>query len=361
MMRISIITITDPINYGAVLQSFALYKYMKNIYGDVRVIQYKSNFRKKEFFLLLKERLQMFLLRKRISKCKEFQYHHMKFTHPKYNNFKELLINPPESDLYVVGSDQVWNSDIFGGLDPAFFLDFVKSGKKISYASSIGKSEVPERELAKMKAYLQSFNAISVRESSAKSLLEETGLENVEQVLDPVFLLDKSDYHEFLLPYKPYKRERYLLLYGFDSNKKMDDIAKLIADERKLKIVEIGGARKKHNCDKFLKNLSPEEFLSLLEGAEYVITSSFHGTAFSIIFGKSFVSVLPTERGTRIESILKLIGLENRLIKKSEDITISELMANPDYHSAYKQLDIEISKSKNYLDRVINDKRGAKF
>ncbi len=360
-MRVSIITITDPINYGAVLQSFALYKYIKNIYGEAKVIQYNSNLGKKEFLVLLKERLQMVLLRKRISRCKKFEYNHMEFTDQKYKSFKELLIDPPQSDLYVVGSDQVWNSDIFGGLDPAFFLDFVAGGKKISYASSIGKSNVSDSDLAKMKAYLQSFNAISVRESSAKSLLEEAGLVNVEHVLDPVFLLDKSDYFKLLLPYKPYKKEKYLLLYGFDSNKKMDDIANIIAGERKLKIVEIGGARKKHNCDKFLKNLGPEEFLSVLEGAEYVITSSFHGTAFSIIFGKSFVSVLPSERGTRIESILSLVGLENRLIKKAADIKINELMEKPDYHLAYKLLGIEISKSKEYLDKVINDKRGPKL
>lgn len=351
-MKVSIITITDSINYGAIWQSFALYKYISNLGVDVRMINYNPKYKKKSALFFLKEKIQLNLLRKRISRSNTFKRNNVIFTNTVYKDINDLKADPPDSNIFIVGSDQVWNSDISNGLDPSFFLEFVVKGKKVSYASSIGKSNVSNEDLNDIKKYLTHFDAISVRESSAKKLLDGLGLTHVEQVLDPVFLFGKSDYDNYLVPFQ---RQKYLLIYGFDSNQKIDDVAKLIAKEKGLSIIEIGGARKRHDSDNFLRNLSPEEFLGVIDGAEYIVTSSFHGTAFSIIFKKNFVSVLPAKRGTRVESILNLLGLEDRLLKDSDVINIDKLIVEPNYQTVSTLLDTEINKSKEFLFKVLKE------
>lgn len=351
-MKISVITITDPINYGAIWQSFALYKYISNMGMDVKMINYNPKYKKKSALFFFKEKMQLNLLRKRIWRSNAFKRNNIIFTNTVYRDINDLKAEPPDSDIYIVGSDQVWNSEISNGLDPSFFLEFALKGKKISYASSIGKSNVSNEDLSNIKRYLTHFDAVSVREKSAKKLLGGLGLNRVEQVLDPVFLFEKSDYDNYLIPFL---RQKYLLIYGFDSNPKIDDVARLIAKEKGLSILEVGGARKRHDSDEFLRNLSPEEFLGVIDGAEYIVTSSFHGTAFSIIFKKNFVSVLPTKRGTRVESILSLLGLEDRLIKNSDEINVDKLIFEPNYQTVNELLDIEINKSKEFLFKALKE------
>ena len=138
------------------------------------------------------------------------------------------------------------------------------------------------------------------------------GLDNVQVILDPVFLLNGNKYRELAIPFKT--SYKYLLIYAFERNEKINMVSKALSKAYGLKIVEIGGAFKKSDSDLFLIDHGVEEFLGLLINAEYIITTSFHGTALSIILQKQFVNILPSKRSDRITNLLKIFELEDRAI-----------------------------------------------
>jgi len=348
-MKISIITIISTKNFGAILQLYALYIYIKNhLNKQVEVINYRPKSKNKNMKQFLKNKLQIFLLRGRYYKSEKFLNEMISFTNIKYKNFAELKEAPPIADIYIVGSDQVWNSEIYS------VLDFISLKRKISYASSIGKNSVSTEELYQIKYYLDSFNAISVRENSAKIILEKNGLKNIYQVLDPVFLLKKEDYLK--LSIKP-KEKKYILIYSFEFNEKINEIAQKISKKMNLKIVEIGGAIKKYKSNKFISNIGPKEFIGLIEGADFILTTSFHGTAFSLLFNKNFFSALPSTRSTRIQSLISMLNLNRRVIRNNDKFKVEELLGPLDYTIINEILESEIEKSKQFLIDKINSEK----
>jgi polysaccharide pyruvyl transferase WcaK-like protein len=349
-MKISLITINSLYNYGAVLQRYAAFEFLKKLNFDVRVINYcpKKIEISKSFF---KNILIELLATGRRKKIKKFNKNNLVYTNS-YKSFKELKRNPPESDIYIVGSDQVWNSQLSRGkIDPVFLLDFAKHKKKISYASSIGRNDVNTEELKSIKKYLESFSYISVREESAKNLLESVGTKNIEVVLDPVFLLEKKDYDKFI---KPVKYKKYLLIYSFEKNPIIEKLAQEVSKKRGLQIVEMGAFRSKNCHDKYLRNAGVEDFLSLIKCADFIITSSFHGTAFSILFNKQFVSVVPSIRKTRIENIINIFKVNERLINAKSDYSLDNLLEPIDYKEVNRLVEIYSKKSRNFLKKSLS-------
>jgi len=349
-MKISLITIKSPYNYGAVLQCFATFKYLKKLNFDVQVIDYcPKNLGEGSGFL--KETIMKLLTFGRRSKITKFNKENLIYTNICYRNYRELKKKPPISDIYIVGSDQVWNSQLSKGkLDPVFFIDFLKNENKISYASSMGRSDVDISELKIMKEYLKNFSHISVREESAKKLLESVGLKNIAITLDPIFLLEKQDYIKFI---KPIEYKKYLLIYSFEKNPIIEKLAQEISKKMGLQIIEIGTFRSKYSNDEYLQNIGVEDFLSLIKYANFVITSSFHGTAFSILFNKEFVSVEPSIRKNRLENIVKIFGIEKRLINKKSNYTLDNLLDPIDYRKVNKLIDIYSEKSRIFLKNAI--------
>lgn len=224
------------------------------------------------------------------------------------NNFVQKC---PKADVYVAGSDQIWNSHHNRGFnDRYFFAGFPDSTRKISLSSSFGVESLPEDEFVKVKDLLAQFEAISVREKSAQQLVASMGL-NSTQLLDPTLMLDRFQWQEYMS--KRIIKENYLLMYApynIKDKKQLYEAARVIAQAKGLKVVTFSfDFRGEPHVDKTIKYANPGEFLSLMHYADYVITNSFHGTAFSINLNKQFWTFLPSGFGTRIRSIIELCGL----------------------------------------------------
>lgn len=352
-MKVYLITIKSSINFGAVLQAYATNEYLKKLGCNVEFIDYHPKYNKVDSIVLkLKKLIIRVLTIGRRQKINKFYREYFKFTSTKYESIDELENHEPKSDIYIVGSDQVWNSQLSGGeLDPVFFLSFVECTKKISYASSIGRTDITKNDLQSMKKYLDDFNHISVRETSAKLMLESVGLKEVEHVLDPVFLLQQEDYKKFI---KPIKKEKYLVIYSFDKNPLIEKLALDISKKLNLQIIEIGTHVSRYSCNEFMQNISVEDFLSLIYYADFVITSSFHGTAFSILLNKQFISVAPSVRRTRLDSIVNLFEIEDRLITEKDDYVLDDIVKLTDYEKVNKLVDINSEKSREFLKNAIN-------
>lgn len=351
-MKVSFVTLKGLSNFGSALQAYATYNYLKKIGYEVERIDYYPSYLFKDI-PLLKRIVMKALLFFKIKKFNKFIATHTKLTEKTYRNCNDIKKDNLQYDAYIVGSDQVWNSDISNGkLDPTFFLEFTESNNKIAFSSSIGKTDVSKRDLNLMKEYLKNFSAISVREESAKKLLEEVGVFNIENVLDPVFLLEKEDYRKLI---KKPKYDNYLLIYTFEKNNLTETLSKKIAKKLGLKIVEIGIYRSKYQNDVYIHNAGVEEFLSLIYYSEFFITSSFHGTALSILLNKQFVSVAPSFRKTRLENITNKFDLTDRLISKNTNYNLAKILLPIDYEAVNQKIEIESDKSRLFLSKALED------
>lgn len=352
-MKISIITLHSILNnYGSVLQGFALCKFLNNKGYDAQVIDYRPRYKTSMAGMLRSFVIKaVFLLdyMKRTQKFERFVDSN-KLTKNQYKSYEELSQLPPESDVYIAGSDQIWNNLFPCGKDPAYYLEFVKSGVKMSYAASLGRDDVAEDDLLAIKEKIKDFKSILVREESGKKQLEKIGLKNVNHTADPVFLLSKEDYvdlidhnkHKAGNEYKP-----YLLVYAVEQDDLLSNVVKGIAADLGLKVISIGGFSNKCECDKFDRTAGPEDFLNLINNAEFVVTSSFHCTAFSLIFKKNFAVILPHKNPARLENIVSIVGLENRIIR--ENNYNKDILKSIDYKEPDKVLNSYIENSKNIL------------
>lgn len=345
-MKICTITSHWVYNYGASLQAFALQKYLESEGNAVEIINYRPEYTKRRYNLLafptsgIKWKIVKYfppailllwpyvilhsgMLRtwKRKNAFDEFTQAYLSLTSKEYSSLDELRKSSPEADIYIAGSDQIWNANMNNGKDPAYFLDFGKPAtKRCSYAASVAMEELSEEQAVFFKDKLSKFDRISIREKSSIDLLEKIGIINITHVLDPVFLLEKGYWMDISEKAKQYSciEERYLLLYDFLGNDpEMIKFAKKIAKERKIKIVSLVDFRGHSFADYNIRDAGPLEFLSLIRNAEVVVSSSFHATAFSIIFEKDFyvfqIKLKYVKNNSRMIDLLKQFNLENRL------------------------------------------------
>ncbi len=227
-----------------------------------------------------------------------------------YRTLKALKRNPPELDLYISGSDQLWNPVILdASLDAAYFLDFgPKETRKITYAVST-KEKYSEEEKQTIEKLSKNLDAISLREQNYD--VEISVSQPVHICIDPTLLLDLEDYTA--LQASPMETEPYLFVYGFQGIKEIDDAVRIIADSLHLRVIN-GSPKVKLTTDhKKVYDYGPREFLSYIANADFVVSNSFHATAFSIIYQKNFVVVPHTTRGRRMIELLGKLGLSDRL------------------------------------------------
>lgn len=221
----------------------------------------------------------------------------------------------PKADVYISGSDQLWNYKHNEGNDTHYFFDGI-IGKKIAYASSMGMTSLPEDYAAYVKKQLAQYSAISVREQSAVELLGKMGI-NATHVLDPTFMLNKDEWKPFAS--KRIVKEKYIFVYLPYNIKDKDLIyrsVRKIANTKNLKVVSYSNnIIKDKYADRTVYFVNPGDVLSLILHAEVVMTNSFHGTAFSINLNKPFWTYMPSNFSTRITSILDLCGLNSRLLE----------------------------------------------
>lgn len=342
---ISILTCIYAYNYGAVLQAYALQKYIEDCGHVCKQINYQPYYAHKEKNILknivwriyrhsdLKRGHKVFdsFLRRKINMTKVY-----------CSNY-ELKQNPPESNLFIVGSDQVWNFSLASGDDDAFMLDFVPKDKiKCSYAASIAKEFLSEVELERLKKFLKDFKYISVREQSAVLAINKTGRADSVEVLDPVYLLSAEQWKKFSVA--PEINESYILYYAFNSNDEIREYAYALKRKTGLKLYVIGTIRndKRIKSDKFFWEASPELFVGLFSGASYVVTNSFHGMSFSIIFNKRFKKFDKGKKGNcRLNDLLISLELDPYHLD------------NIDYNKVNEHLENKKICSYKYLEKIM--------
>ena len=206
----------------------------------------------------------------------------------RYTQYSELKAAAAGFDVFMVGSDQVWNPHYLCGKDPAYYLSFTNSPNKLSYASSIGTSSLSESEIKELIQKTSQFKSISLRENESVQMLHQAGDTRSQYVLDPVFLHDVGFYRAIQ---SKKKESGYILAYIMQKDPFIAEVTEAIAKKLNKKVIQIGGFASKCTCDKFPRSAGPAEFLSLIDGADFVVTSSFHGTAFSHIYHKQFAVV----------------------------------------------------------------------
>ena len=336
-MKVGILTFHDAHNYGAVLQAYALKKYIQKLGYEVKIINYHHE--------TIPDGYPKEDNEKRWEKFNKFIKTLIDNEEKVYT--KEEDLEQLDIDFWICGSDQIWNTEITRGFNRGFFLDFKTNGKKISYAVSTGIPELPKEYEQKFKESLEKLDEISVREESLKQYAEKFVDKKIEITLDPTLLLDVSDYEKLLVENS---YGQYVLIYALGPDERLIKIAKKIAKEKKVEIIELNDKAKKDYFCKQISDASPEEFLSLIKNAKAVITNSFHGTIFSIIFKKEFYTITRLNRNSRMENILKIVGMEDRLIN---DISDLRKVKEQDYEKAYIRLNEEKQKSKDFLKNAL--------
>lgn len=363
-MNIGIITFHSAHNYGAMLQAFALQKYIKNNYNcNVKNINFNTDKDIKAYKIFKKHKkihsyiweILKFLhyseLKKRHNSFESFLNDYIDTTE-RYPTYKKLIENPPPFDIYISGSDQVFSP--MGKELIAYYLDFgYDDTKRIAYAPSFGYTSIPDDKKEIIKKLLLRFNYLSAREKSGCQIIKDLINKDVPNVVDPVFLLDSQEYRKISNPVK-LKYENYILCYSLVGIKKQIALAIRLKEITGLPIVLIKDSALLpiKGVDKIIRFAGPREFLWLFDNAKYVVTDSFHGTAFSLIFKKNFFSTIAfPEKADRIYSILNEIGLNDRIIDNLIEITENNLEIN--YHIPSKKLEEKINTSKEYLKKSL--------
>ncbi|MDP4276047.1 MAG: polysaccharide pyruvyl transferase family protein [Bacteroidota bacterium] len=360
MKKIGLLTFHFPINYGAVLQTYGLYSFLKNNGYDIEIVNYypdehmrrynyyhkPGSVREMIYYIVKTVFITDHLLRKK--RFRTFSASHFKLT----KRYREVEDIPFNYDCILTGSDQVFNFEYPDNL--IYFQPFPKkeNQKKIAYAPSFGVSEFSENLKKLIREYVVDFDAISCRENDGAAFLSEIVGKPVPQVLDPVFLLNKEEWS--LLCPKRLIKEDYIFIYDLDGKKSLIDIAKAInKNNNKLVILSsdpISKIRNEYNdVDVFINSAGVETYVNLIKYASAVVTDAFHGTAFSLIFQRPFYTYIALEKtASRITSLLTNLGLENRIVHKETPLSeIKEVdeISFADMTKLYEQ----INDSKSYL------------
>lgn len=318
--RLGILTFHNSRNYGAVLQTYALQKKMGETYEIVKIIDYRNDeiekilslwpgrvrgIREFAFSVLA----YVFRLRKKVS-FEKFLHKYMMISE---RIEKEGLKNlSSEYDVLVAGSDQIWNTALTGN-DTTYFLDFVNGDcLKVAYAASFGDTQAVLTD--QIKGLLQGFDLITLREDNMKDAVVEAVSGDIELCCDPSLFLSGDEW--IGIASKRLKKRPYIFVFMIEVSESLIAYAKKLADDKNLILIS------NKNCFSFFRHPSPSDFLSWIYNAEYVLTNSFHGTVFSVLFQKQFLSHVMDNEGqkrTRITHFLKVCGLEHRTLSDAEN------------------------------------------
>lgn len=337
--KIEIITLHRIVNYGSVLQAYATQYILEKMGNEVEFVDYypermhmlgmlkriknKSNLLRKNIFARIVARIIM--LPSYIQRFRTFRGFIKKYlntTQKVYMTEEEIEQDIPNADIYCTGSDQVWNTGWNEKIDYPFYLKFVPKNKKcIAISASFGKSELEDWEREETRKLLSKYFAISMRELSGVKIMQDLGFNNTINVLDPTLLLNGEEWSKLVS--NKYADKDYIFVYNLNRNKKIDNYVQKLAKEKKLKIYYASySLHEFYKKGKMKCNIKVEDFLALIKNAKYVVTDSFHATAFSINFNTQFMIVFPEKYSTRVKSILEITKLESRIVKDSNDISL---------------------------------------
>lgn len=341
-VRVGIITFHCSHNFGAMLQAYGLKRYLcdKGIRADL--IRYEPPFLTGRHwwfpYIPIEDKDNRKSMEKNMWKAHQNMGKDFFRQYANYIRFKrKYLVRKWHGKLlssiwlkwlpyqyYIVGSDQIWNPDITLGLRKVYFgaFDSRRKEKVIAYAASLGGTSVPARYEEEFSRLLDNVDVISVREEEAVPYIEKFCHKEVTAVLDPVFLLRRESWQKVE---KVPDREGYILVYTAERNEELYEYALKLSQEKGMPAIMLR-ASKWGEDEGFLVDYTagPSEFLGYIHGADYVVTNSFHGVAFSIIYQKKFLAFLHSNLGARTRNILKIHELENRLYQGEQGTDIDD-------------------------------------
>ena len=278
-----------------------------------------------------------------------------------YRTLKQLQDNPPDCDIYISGSDQLWNSGLTDGrFDEAYFMKFGKeSAGRMTYSVGTNFADLKD-PVNTLKELVKGIDFISIRENKWRSVIEEAagGSIPIHNDLDPTLLLNADDY-ESVIP-DMNKTEPYILTYSMpnDTQKQINNGARLLSQKLGIKVIDVNGnpnAMNKKAEDSRI--CGPDEFLWYVKNADYVLTNSFHGTAFSLIFKKQFMVIPHSATGYRATELLDKVGLTSRYKKVTTD-AVAEMTKTIDYAAVSDRFEELKSESVDFLTDSIRKMEG---
>ena len=369
-MKIGIISVNNAHNFGTSMQAYALLQYLQLAGHTAQVINYRNSAIEKSYRIAQKPKktiksvakyclvysakvIRKPYLIKRRKRYERFFAEYFNLTEPA-QNYKQLCVANYDFDAAFAGSDQIWNAKIVKEINPAFFLKFL-DGKTIcaSYAASLGVEEISEAEKEVYCEYLKHLDYISVREESAKSLLQPLTEQNIEVVADPTVLLQADDYKK-LLTKRPYAQE-YIYVHVHHYTAKSPELiqmAEWLSEQTGLPVIHNFQDYKFKNEAGRTVSAGPRETLSALYYAKYVVTQSFHITMFSLVFHKEFITMKRDRYNTRLENLLSSVNMEDHLVEPNTMPDITSLSRDDDAIDAF--FSRERDKAVSYIKQVLS-------
>lgn len=358
-MKRKIAILTQPLgmNYGGILQNFALQKVLKNLgHNPVTINRWTNHnvspLRAALYYFKIENityKKTFDFLKKHIALTEKIDSDQKIINHFAFSNY----------DAIIVGSDQTWRPRMSPNIYN-YFLDFFEKRnhnhvKKISYATSFGTSdwEFTEPQTEKVKVLVKQFDAVSVREDSGIQLCKEYLDTEAVHVLDPTMLLTRKDYDQ-LFENKKYPNNEGIFAYVLDQKNENDIIINKISSYFKKEVFRNQAKHTYSTTERSRKYPALETWIKSFSDADFIITDSFHGTVFSILYKKPFLTIVNSSRGAaRFFSLLKPLGLEHRLIQTNEEVKPELLNEIIDYNSVEGKLEVLKKKSLSFLKEAL--------
>lgn len=362
-MNTAILTFQESSNYGALLQAYAMQTALLKLGTSCEIINYHSKYKEEQYSAKFSSRrstaanLNIFLsggLTKRVNRsAAEFKAEYLNITKTVFNNSHSLKEYSSRWDRVICGSDQVWNINSIG-YDGVFFLDFLDDPvKMLPYAPSFGISVIPDDNAREFYArHLNRFQRISVREKSGVKIINDLTGKTAEVVLDPTLLLSAGDWDKLRSTERVCKRP-YIFLYYVGYSPEIVTVAKELSKRTGFEVVLPAKTIRDYKNGFKAAVMSPRQFVAAIADAEFVLTNSFHGTAFSVNYGKQFVSFgkrkASVSANVRVNDFLKSVCLSDR--RYDDDMSIFE--QKTDFKEAAAELEKLREASWNYLSERI--------
>lgn len=358
-MRAKVYTVTPCIwqSYGSILQAMSLQSKLCSMGYDSSIIKcepYPADMLKrmpiefksfKRFLSSIYKRHIFQALNRRYQSTNSFLRKYVDITY--YDTYEQLVQNPPKADAFIAGSDQIWNPD---NMCPFFYLDFAKSEcKRISYAASMGITNIPAHKATQMAEYLKNFQALSVREADNVPVLRQYTQKKISVNVDPVFLQKSEQWRKYETEY-PMSSRPYILVYAIYWEKSLNAQLKELHKKTGMEIVAISSGLQCVYATKRIFDADPGQFLWLLDHAAAVVTSSFHGVAMSILFQKPLAAVIDPNASSRIACLRDTLEIAI--------LPIPDLLENGkkiDYPRVNEHIAKEQTRSESYLREALSE------
>jgi hypothetical protein len=346
MKKIGVLTFHDGINHGAYMQAFSTYRFLLENGFDTEIIHYKNRTHFKnelKVFLLTKNPIRLI---QNLRKIQAFKYDQKKMNLSKLKMNSSEIAN--EYDTIIIGSDIVWNyKDRFLGNDPIYFGEGLKPNRLISYAPSFGDVDLTDVKPDFVVSGIKKFNIISVRDKNSANIVESITGNRPQVVLDPTFLIDSKPYEKI----GKVSDTDYLLVYAYQLRPKEIESAIEFARTNSLRIISVGYPNRW--ADENVVALGPFEWLSYFRNAKFVLTSTFHGTIFSIKYKRNFVTSMNSNNKNKTLSLINKLGLQKRFV---ENTSLSSIFSKEiDYKKINENLSTLIQKSQQFLLNALNN------